>query len=64
MPFVVAGTGLVHWQLAQKSAQSQWYIAYYMSVLLLFQWVSMALVALVLADGLLDLRQRMKSRED
>jgi hypothetical protein len=35
-----------------------------MSVLLLFQWVSMALVALVLADGLLDLRQRMKSRED
>lgn len=64
MPFVIAGTGLVHWQLAQKSAQSQWYIAYYMSVLLLFQWVSMALVALVLADGLLDLRQRMKSRED
>ena len=64
MPFVVAGTGLVHWQLAQKSAQSQWYIAYYMSVLLLFQWVSMALVAVVLADGLLDLRQRMKSRED
>jgi hypothetical protein len=64
MPFVVAGTGLVHWQLAQKSAQSRWYIAYYMSVLLLFQWVSMALVALVFADGLLDLRQRMKSRED
>ncbi len=64
MPFVIAGTGLAHWRLAQKSAQSQWYIAYYMSVLLLFQWVSMALVAVVLADGLLDLRQRMKSRED
>ena len=64
MPFVVAGSGLVHWFFAHKKVPSQWYFVYYMLLMLMFQWVSTLLVMLVFADGALDLRRRIESKED
>jgi len=35
-----------------------------MLLMLMFQWVSTLLVVLVFADGALDLRRRIESKED
>ena len=64
LPFVVIGSGLVHWILGRRNTSSQWYVMYYAILVMFFQLASAALVVLVIADGFIDLRQRIKSRED
>jgi hypothetical protein len=61
---VVIGSGLVHWILGRRNTSSQWYVMYYAILVMFFQLASAALVVLVIADGFIDLRQRIKSRED
>jgi hypothetical protein len=64
IPFVVIGSGLVHWILGSQNRSSQWYGMYYVTLVMFFQLVSAVLVVLVIADGFIDLRQRIQSRED
>jgi hypothetical protein len=64
IPFVVIGSGLVHWILGRQNRSSQWYVMYYVTLGMFFQLASAALVVLVIADGFIDLRQRIQSRED
>jgi hypothetical protein len=64
IPFVVIGSGLVHWILGSQNRSSQWYGMYYVTLVMFFQLVSAVLVVLVIADGFIDLRQRIQSSED
>jgi hypothetical protein len=64
IPFVVIGSGLVHWILGSQNRSNQWYVMYYVTLVMFFQLASAALVVLVIADGFIDLRQRIQSRED
>ena len=64
IPFVVIGSGLVHWILDSQNRSNHWYVMYYVTLVMFFQLASAALVVLVIADGFIDLRQRIQSRED
>ena len=64
IPFVVIGSGLVHWILSRQNRSNQWYVMFYITLVMFFQLVSAVLVVLVIADGFIDLRQRIQSRED
>ena len=64
IPFVVIGSGLVHWILGRQNRSNQWYVMYYVTLVMFFQLASAALVVLVIADGFIDLRQRIQSKED
>jgi len=64
IPFVVIGSGLVHWILSRQNRSNQWYVMFYITLVMFFQLASAALVVLVIADGFIDLRQRIQSRED
>ena len=64
IPSVVIGSGLVHWILSRQNRSNQWYVMFYITLVMFFQLASAALVVLVIADGFIDLRQRIQSRED
>ena len=64
VPFVVIGAGLVHEILAARGVSHQWYVMFYVTLLLFFQAVCAALVVLVTVDSAMDIRQRMRSKED
>ena len=64
VPFVVIGVGLVHEILAARDVPHQWYVMFYVTLLLFFQAVCAALVVLVTVDSAMDIRQRMRSKED
>ena len=64
IPFVVIGSGLVHWILSRQNRSNQWYVMFYITLVMFFQLASAALVVLVIADGFIDVRQRIQSRED
>jgi hypothetical protein len=63
LPFVMSATGFVHWYFARRGWSGNRFFYYYLALLFFFQLMCVMLVALALADGLLNLRKRIELKE-
>lgn len=63
LPFVMSATGFVHWYFARRGWSGNRFFYYYLALLFFFQLMCVMLVALALADSLLNLRKRIELKE-
>ncbi len=62
IPFIVAGISLTHYIAAMATVSSFWFIGFYGLLILFFPYGAVALTVFALADGVFNIRQRIKAK--
>ena len=63
VPLLFAGLGFVHWFMAERKLTNGWVVAFYASLVLLFQLIYPLLASIALMDSWFNIRKRIQTIE-